>query len=196
LTASRARGIFAIMAIPQELLFTREDYCALPDAGPRYQLVEGDLLVAPAPNRYHQDISRNLQFILCSYLKEHPIGKLYNAPFDVYLDDINVFQPDILVVSNTRRSILVPAGAEGAPDLAVEILSPSNAALDREKKRKVYARCGVIELWILSPESRTLQVYRLQEDPATPVLIRGEHETIETSLLPGLKVDLREVFAE
>jgi Uma2 family endonuclease len=95
------------MATPQQVLFTAEDYKNLPETGPRCQLVEGDLIAAPAPNRYHQDISRNLEFILCGYLKEHPIGKVYDAPFDVYLDDHNVFQPDILFVSKERAGILI-----------------------------------------------------------------------------------------
>ena len=168
----------------------------MPDDGRHYQVVEGELIMAPAPNRYHQEILSNLLFIFMSFLKKHRIGKVYPSPFDVCLDEINVLQPDILFVSNARRSVLTKAGAEGAPDLVIEILSPSNAALDRVRKRDVYARCGVAEFWIISPESRTVQVYRLQEDAAKPVLIRGEHETLESPLLPGLTIDLREVFAE
>lgn len=112
------------VAIP---LLTVENYKILPETGPRYQLIEGDLYMAPAPNRYHQDISRNLEYILLEYLEKHPIGKLYDAPFDVYLDQYNVFQPDILVVLNDRLAILTEAGAEGAPDFVVEVLSPKTA---------------------------------------------------------------------
>ena len=168
----------------------------MPDDGRRYQVVEGELIMAPAPNRYHQEILGDLFSTIRSFLKEHRFGKVYVAPFDVFLDEINVLQPDILFVSNARRSVLTKAGADGAPDLVIEILSPSNAALDRVRKRDVYARCGVAELWLISPESRTVQVYRLQEDAAKPVLVRGEHETLESPLLPGLTIDLREVFAE
>ena len=78
---------------------TVENYKLLPETGPRYQLIQGDLYIAPAPNRFHQEISRNLQFELHSYLKGNPIGKLFDAPFDVYLDEINVFQPDITCCS-------------------------------------------------------------------------------------------------
>jgi len=98
--------------------------------------------MAPAPNRYHQDISRNIEFILLKYLEKHPIGKMYHAPFDVYLDDHNVFQPDIAFFSNERESVLTEAGAEGAPNFVVEILSPRTAQLDRVPKRRVYARSG------------------------------------------------------
>ena len=92
------------VAIP---LLTVENYKILPETGPRHQLIEGDLYLIPSPTRYHQDISRNLEYILLDYLDEHPIGKLYDAPFDVYLDQYNVFQPDILVVLNERLSISV-----------------------------------------------------------------------------------------
>lgn len=92
-----------------------------------YQLIEGDLYMAPAPNRYHQDISVNIQFIIRAYPEKHPIGKLYDAPFDVYLNENNVFQPDLVFVSKKNSSILTDAGAEGAPDFIVEILSPKTA---------------------------------------------------------------------
>src|SRR5262245_48094282 len=118
---------------------TVEDYRQLPETGPRYQLVEGDLFMAPVPNRYHQDILRNVFFILCSYLKKHPIGVIYSAPFDVFLDEINVHQPDIVFVSK-KNDILTSAGAEGAPDFVVEILSPKTAFLDKGGKLRVNAR--------------------------------------------------------
>src|SRR5687767_11436105 len=101
------------MAITASMMVTAEDYRSLPVGGPHYQLIEGQLFMSPAPDRYHQDISRNLEFILLSYLKKNPIGKLYDAPFDVYLSEFDVVQPDILFVANARRSILTDAGAEG-----------------------------------------------------------------------------------
>jgi Uma2 family endonuclease len=184
------------MATPQEVLFTAEDYKNLPETGPRYQLVQGDLIVAPAPNRYHQEISGNLEFIFRAYLKEHPIGKVYHAPFDVYLDEHNIFQPDILFVSKERSGILTRQGAEGAPDLIIEILSPSSARLDLDRKRKVYARHGVIELWIIVPETRQVQVYRLQEQPNRPSAIYERTDAFESPLLPALRLEAAEIFAE
>ena len=106
---------------------TVEDYRLLPDGGPRYQLIEGDLFMAPAPNRYHQEISGNIYLLLAKYLEKHPAGKLYAAPFDVYFDEINVHQPDLVFVSKKNLAILTDAGAEGAPDFIVEILSPKTA---------------------------------------------------------------------
>ena len=90
---------------------TPEDYRVLPDAGPPYQLIEGDLCLMPTPNRYHLDISDNLALVLGKYLEKHPIGKLYTAPFDVYFDEIDVHQPDLVFVSSKNRSVLTYPGA-------------------------------------------------------------------------------------
>ncbi len=177
-------------------LMTVENYKILPETGPRYQLIEGWLYMAPAPNRYHQDISRNLEYILLDYLDEHPIGKLYDAPFDVYLDLHDVFQPDILVVLNDNLSILTDAGAEGAPDFIVEILSPRTARLDQQNKKGVYARCGVRELWIIAPETRTIEVYLLEQDADKPAAIHGADAVFASDLFPGLKFEAAAIFAQ
>lgn len=182
--------------IPSKLpVCTVEDYKLMPETGPRYQLVEGDLLMSPAPNRYHQDISRNLEFELLLYLREHPVGVLYDAPFDVYLDDINVYQPDIAVILNANRGILTDAGAEGAPDLIVEILSPKTRRIDLDPKKKVYARCGVKELWIIDPEPRRVEVFELSTSADKPARVWGADATMSTPLLPGLAVSAAKVFA-
>src|SRR5215212_8445354 len=139
------------MSSAQIAPLTVEDYRLLPDGGPRYQLIEGDLYMAPAPNRFHQDISANIFELVRAYVVRHRNGKVYYAPFDVYLDEINVHQPDILFVCNKNR-ILTDAGAEGAPDFVVEILSPKTAHLDTKSKRQVYARSGVKEFWIVDPD--------------------------------------------
>lgn len=175
---------------------TIEHYKLLPENGPRYQLIEGDLYMAPAPNRYHQDIASNLEFILRGYIEQHPIGKVYHAPFDVYLDEHNVFQPDIIVVLNERLSILTDAGAEGAPDFVVEILSPKTARFDREQKRRFYAKAGVRELWIIAPETRTTEVYLLAQDAASPAATYGERDTFASALFPDLAFKAEKIFAQ
>ena len=173
---------------------TVEDYRLLPEGGPRYQLIEGDLFMAPAPNRYHQDISRNITLLLGKYLEKHPIGKLYTAPFDVYFDDINVHQPDLVFVSNKNKSILTYAGAEGAPDFLVEILSPKTAELDKKPKRRVFARSGVNELWIIDPEAKVVRVYFLQKDAERPAATYSEKDTFSSPHFPGLKISGAKIF--
>lgn len=176
-------------------LLTVEHYKILPDTGPRYQLIEGDLHMAPAPNRYHQVISRNLEYLLLKYLEENPIGELYHAPFDVYLDEHNVFQPDIVVVLKDRLSILTDAGAAGAPNFVVEILSPRTARLDREDKRRVYAAAGVQELWIIAPETRQIEVYFLGQATADLPALYGEEDQFSSALFPNLRFAAATIFA-
>ena len=150
--------------------------------------------MAPAPNRFHQDISRNLQGALDRYLEANPIGVLYDAPFDVYLTNTDVFQPDLLVVLNPNRSILTDAGAEGPPDFVVEILSPKTRQLDLVNKKRVYARLGVKELWIIDPEPATIAIYRFDQNQADPVEVLFPNDTIATPLLPGFSIRVASIF--
>ena len=173
---------------------TVENYKLLPETGSRYQLIQGDLYMAPVPNRFHQEISRNLQFELHSYLKRNPIGKLFDAPFDVYLDEINVFQPDIIIVLNERLRILTEEGAEGAPELVVEILSPKTRRLDLINKKQEYARAGVKELWFIDPEPRTLMVHQFDPDGVEKIRQVDEEGTLTTELLPGFKLAIAAIF--
>ena len=173
---------------------TVEDYRMMPETGPRYQLIEGELLMAPAPNRYHQDISGNISLLLAKYVEKHPIGKLYVAPFDVYLDQYNAHQPDIVFVSKANCAILTDAGATGAPDFIVEILSPKTAFLDKKSKRKVFARSGVKELWLVDPDTRMIHVYFLQDEPERPAATYSEKDTFTSPHFPGLKIRAAKIF--
>jgi Uma2 family endonuclease len=184
------------MAPAEALKITAEEYRLMPETGPRYQLIEGELCMAPAPDRYHQDISRNLEFILLKYLEKNPLGVLYDAPFDVYLGRHDVFQPDICFISNERRSILTKAGAEGAPDFVVEILSPKASRLDKVPKKKGYAAAGVKELWIIDPARKTIDVFDFQRDADHPARSHSENATFTSSLFPGLKFRAAEIFRD
>src|ERR1700722_13506557 len=146
-------------------LINRHDYQEMPEGPPYYQVIEGDLIMSPSPNIYHQEILGRIYSLISQFLDKHPLGKVYFAPVDVFLGDINVYQPDILFISNQRRSIITGQGIEGAPDLVVETLSPSTARYDKGSKRKIYARFGVKELWLVGPDERTVQVYFLPQDP-------------------------------
>lgn len=173
---------------------TVEDYRSLPEGGPRYQLIEGDLIIAPAPNRFHQDIAGNIYFMLRGYLEKHPIGKLYEAPFDVYFDQFNAYQPDIVFFSKANERRLTDAGADGAPDFIVEILSPKTAILDKRSKRQVFARSGVKELWLVDPDTKTIHVYFLQKDPESPTASYSEKQSFASPHFPGLKINGRKIF--
>jgi Uma2 family endonuclease len=172
---------------------TVEDYRLLPETGPRYQLIEGDLFMAPAPNRFHQNIALNIAVILYKYLEKHPAGSVFTAPFDVYLDEINAVQPDVVFVAK-GNDILTAQGADGAPDFVVEVLSPKTAHLDKKSKRRIYARSGVKELWIIDPDTETIYVYLLQKDAEKPAKVCGARNTFTSSTFPGLKFKGAVVF--
>ncbi len=185
-----------IMAIAAEKLFTIHDYRRMEDDGKRYEVINGELLMSPSPNLFHQRISRNLCRIIYSWLHEHKIGQAFAAPLDVYLDEYNVVQPDIVYVARENIVKLERDGVHGAPDLSVEILSPSTSKRDLRDKRELYARCGVIEFWIISPETRQLQIYDLPRESSRPTRILEESDTAETPLLPGLRFPVAEIFAD
>lgn len=174
--------------------FTQADYFSLPESAPRYELIDGELIMAPAPNRKHQNILMNLSLILNTWAHETKSGKVYVAPFDVVLSNNNVHQPDMVYFSPDRLHCLTDQGAEGAPALTVEILSPSTAHYDRDVKREIYARTGVEELWIIDPATDTIQTYRLQENAVLPkATLRGK-QSIQSPLFPGLIISLEAVF--
>jgi len=172
---------------------TERDYYNLPE-GSKYQLIEGDLYMAPAPNLHHQTILGNLAFTLRSYLEHNPIGVLFQAPTDVFLSRESIWQPDLFIVLNARRQILTLRRCEGAPDFIAEIPSPSNQDLDLYTKKAVYARAGVTEYWILDPESKEILIHRFEENANNPVTRLRPPERPFSPLFPGLAVDLGEVF--
>jgi Uma2 family endonuclease len=181
-------------ANPAAALLTVEDYRATPD-GTRYQLVEGDLhLMSPAPSRFHQDIVLNVAEMLRTYLRTHQVGKVYVSPIDVYLDDHNVVQPDVVFVSAANSGILTDDGIHGAPDLVVEIVSPSTAQLDKTAKRRVYARAGVKEMWLVDPLLRQVHLYEFTKQPTKAVRLVDEDETFGTVMLPDLMIAAADVF--
>jgi len=181
-----------LQSAPRPLTF--RDYRQLPEGPPYYQLIEGDLYMAPSPDRFHQDILGNLHFILRSHLEKRPSGSIHLAPLDVQLTDLNIYQPDLYYVSNSRKAILTDQGARGAPDLIVEILSPKTAKLDRGVKREIYARSGVEEMWIVDPAVKKILVYRFAKGIDIPVGTFGVRQKFESPLLPGLKIDVPRVF--
>jgi Uma2 family endonuclease len=186
------------MAATASLKLTVDDYLALPEDGRRYQLIDGDLVMAPAPLRYHQRILVRLTYVIMDHLEAHPQGELNIAPFDVHLDKHNVFQPDLCWFSEERRNFLSRRGAEGAPDWVVEVLSESTARLDRITKRELYAKFGVKELWLIDPESDLIERYLLQEDPSQPegIYRLGEHDSLNPACLPALTLRLGSFLGE
>ena len=172
---------------------TADEFVALPEGPPYFQLVEGELYFMATPTGLHQDIVLNLASSIRVFLRAHPtLGKVRVAPSDVRFDDRNVFEPDVYFVSQERSHVLTIPGASGAPDLIVEVLSPSTVRLDREKKRRLYFQFGVRELWFVLPERRRLEVHLPDSEDAARIVSDGD--TLTTDLLPGWSVPVAELF--
>lgn len=181
--------------IKPQVKFTYRDYRNLPESETRrYELLEGELVMVPSPGERHQSISGNLEFILRGFVRDHNLGYIYYAPFDVLLSEEEVLQPDILFVSGERSHIITPDNIQGAPDLVIEILSPGTAERDRTYKRTLYARHGVKEYWLVDPKQRTIEVLSLGERGFNLVGMYGEKDALESPLLLGLTIKLSEVF--
>lgn len=132
----------------------------MPEDGNRYEAIGGELYVTPPPRLRHQEIARNLMDALLPLLQHPGYGELLFAPVGVEFPDTREgVQPDILFVSNERLGIVGDDWLRGAPDLVIEILSPSTAARDRGLKRKLYSRHGVAEYWIVDPDSEVVEVW-------------------------------------
>ncbi|MDE0342413.1 MAG: Uma2 family endonuclease [Deltaproteobacteria bacterium] len=179
---------------PSRKAFTYRDYLNTPD-DVRYQLIEGELVREPAPTVPHQSIVMNLSSILWNFAKSHGLGRVLAAPTDVYLSETNVVQPDVLFVSSERTGIVTERCIHGAPDLVVEIASPSTVHRDRGIKRELYARHGVAEYWLVDPVTETVEVLRLTDRRFVIAGRYNRSDTLMTPALPGLAVHLNEVFA-
>jgi Uma2 family endonuclease len=174
---------------------TYEDYCALPEDGRRYQLIEGDLDVTPAPSTTHQRVSLNLEFILTDHIRRHRLGAILHAPIDVLLAPDTVLQPDIVFVARERLSIITERAVEGPPDLVVEILSPNSRRVDRTAKMRVYARFGVRECWLVDPEAQSFELLSLNGGAYVLAQAASGDETASSDLFPGLTLALDQLFA-
>src|SRR3990170_3869022 len=170
--------------------YTYEDYQKTSD-DKRYELINGELLMTPSPIPHHQRISRRIEFILEKFITENRLGEIFYAPCDVYLDDENVVQPDILFISRDRRDIIGKKNIQGAPDLVIEIISENSAYRDMVQKKKLYARFGVKEYWIVIPDEEEIEVYTLKDNKYQLCRTYNKGDTFKSPSLKGLKIELR-----
>ena len=175
-----------------QIKFTYRDYLLLPEQDNR-ELIEGDFHMVPSPSFRHQNILANLGTILREFVRKNRLGVVVWAPMDVVLSDLNVVQPDILYISNERREIITENNISGAPDLVIEILSPSTASRDRELKLGLYARFGVREYWIVDPDESSVQVMELGAEGYDTI---GSYDSgeVESSVIPGFHIAINEIF--
>lgn len=184
------------MTINPNVRYTYQDYINLPESeNKQYELIDGELYMAPSPTPKHQRGKGNLFRILSDHVEANDLGVVYDAPLDVVLSNEDVLQPDIMFISKKRLGIVTEQNIQGAPDLVIEVLSPGTASRDRTIKRARYARFGVREYWLVDLVSRTIEVLRASREGFETIRIYSEGMSLESPLLPGLQIDVASIFA-
>lgn len=177
--------------------WTVEDYMDLSD-DQRYEILEGELLMVPSPNIFHQRSLTSLGAFIEVHVLEHDLGECFDAPFDVVLSPKNVLQPDLTYVRKERLNELYDGHCiTGAPDMVIEALSPSTAIRDRHRKRDIYREAGVPWLLLLEPREQVVEVFELQDDGRYALeTTAAEDDALNLPLFPELTIDLSKVWFE
>lgn len=168
------------------------DYAAIPEDGNRYEVLEGSLHVTPAPSTGHQHASKRLHRQLEAYFEGRSLGEVFYSPLDVILSPHDIVQPDLVVVERPEQ--VSKRGVEGSPLLAVEILSPSTRQHDRRRKFKRYAALRIPHYWMVDPEARRLECYRLEGDWYSMVVSGEGIASVAHPDWPGLTLELSSLW--
>ncbi len=172
---------------------TYADYEKIPADGFRHEIIEGEEFRTPAPNPDHQTIVLCIAALLRSHVLLKNLGRVFVAPTDVVLSPHDIVEPDLFFIAREHLSIIGPNNIQGAPDLAVEVLSPSTAGQDRGAKAGLYERGGVREYWIVDGASRTVEVREFGSPRRTRAYREGQ--SFESDLFPGLRMSLEDIFS-
>ena len=178
---------------------TYEDLEFFPDDRKRREIIDGELYVTPSSSMRHQVLLGRLFMAVANYLAGRPeTGRVYLSPLDVVLSPHDVVEPDLLFVGHDQLDVLTPKNVQGPPALVVEILSPGTRKTDEQIKRRLFARVGVREYWLVDPELDLIKVLRRGEDSSfrrVAELTAEDGDTLTSPLLPGFALALAEFFA-
>jgi Uma2 family endonuclease len=174
-------------AVATRTKLTYEDYEAFPDDGNRYEIIDGEVYVTAAPVEAHQWAVGEVQAVLREHVRAHQLGRVYPAPFAIMLGPHDVYEPDVLYISRERLDILDMLGrVRGAPDLCIEVASPSTRDRDRTVKYERYAYYGIREYWIIDPDPQTVEVFVLENGAYRPFVTVRSGEDVRSRVLPEL----------
>lgn len=183
------------MALRGRVRFKAEDIWDTPDDGNRYEVIDGGLYVTPPPSWAHQRGLNRLNVLIANYVFERDLGEAVTAPVGVTLDPDTAVQPDLLYISRERAEIISERGVEGAPDLVVEVLSPSKQSRDRSVKMQAYADAGVPHYWLLDPRRKSLEAFRLGEAGYERTGVYEAEDVFSPELFPGLTIPIRALWS-
>jgi Uma2 family endonuclease len=172
--------------------WTYEEYYRLDD-DQRHEIIDGNLLMAPSPDMWHQSWVGDLYTVIRNQVQRHKLGKVFVAPFDVVLDSENTVQPDLIFVATANLGIIQPRAIFGTPDLLIELISPSSVRRDRYDKKELYARFGVKEYWIGDPANKSLEILTLKEGRYELYCAAEVQGKLTSPVLAGLEFDLKEI---
>jgi len=182
--------------INRQKFWTYEDYLALPDDGKRYEIIKGVLFVSNAPSYKHQYICMEISVAMRIFVKKNNLGVVLAAPFEVHLsEDTRPVQPDILFIRTERQPLAGAKFFSGAPDLVVEVISPSSVKTDRYDKFNAYEQYGVMEYWLVDPKGQTIEVYILSGGEYALLGQFAGEEVVESQVLAGIGVVTQDLFA-
>jgi Uma2 family endonuclease len=181
------------MATQSQTGLTYEDLQSFPEDNLRRELIDGELIVTAAPATRHQRVVAKLVHRLYAYCEEHG-GEVLPAPFDVYFSDTNVVEPDVVFVRAENRFRLEKKFLRAAPDLAVEVSSPTTRRLELVRKRELYERFGVPEYWFVDLDADRVEVYRLHQNRYGHPLLFARGETIGMPQAPGLALSVDDLL--
>jgi Uma2 family endonuclease len=159
-----------------------------------YELIANDLYLMPSPNSEHQEIAREISFLMISKSKQNQSGKVFFAPYDVILDEKTVVQPDILFVSSEKEPLIGKNSFGGVPDLVVEIVSPSSVYRDHVEKKELYERFGVAEYWVIDPANRVIEVLTLDKQKYKLNQYFYETGIAKSLIIKDFELNLEEIF--
>ena len=176
--------------------YTARDFEQMPAGPPYFELVNNHLVLEPSPELPHQNSSIRLASRMFNFVEDNGLGLVLEAPMDVELDDDNVFQPDILFISNARLDIIKKGRKiKGAPDLVVEILS-TNKKYDQEEKKYVYELHDVLEFWLVDVKKKQVEVYENVRKEFVLLQKAYVGDMVQSKILPGFEVAAAYLFRE
>ena len=182
--------------LPEKERYTYADYQQLSEGAP-YELIHGHLVMSPSPTVQHQRLVRRLNRVLDEHVQSSDAGgEVFFAPMDVHLSDDTVVQPDVLYVSGERADRIGEQKINGAPDLIMEVVSPSTSHRDVFDKKRLYEETEVLEYWIADPDSETVEVHALTDEGLSLHERHVETGPAASALLDGFAVDLADLFSE
>lgn len=159
-----------------------------------YELINGELVQKSAPSPEHQRILRNLAFKVHQFVVANKLGEVLFAPVDVFIDDNNAPQPDLMFIAAKNAHFITNDGVFGAPDLVVEIISPSSITRDRVEKQRLYHRFGIAEYWIVDPQNKSIEVYTHTSSGYEVHAFAAGKGKVISKVLTGLEVSLFDIF--